>query len=300
MPAKSTPRVNGGSGLSWYSPRLSSRSGNETPTACTSTSTSSGPGVGLGDLADLEVLGTGGLDDLDGAHAGHATERPRTLRHQPNLQFRPNRSQTGPVIEIEVDVADLAQVRFTTDAVWETAASLHALVFSKHHLLHQRIRRLVPRHPEFDLEHLLTMVGDGAWLPDVLARHPESAPRRPARSRSPPCGRPTRRSSRLTSRCWAGTPPGRAPRRCGPRSTSSATVEALTGLVADRPPAAVGARRRHRARRHRPPPGGPRRRGAGRRDARAAPRPVASTASTCASTWPAPRSPPAPPGPACG
>lgn len=83
------------------------------------------------------------------------------------------------MIEIEVDVADLAQVRFTTDAVWETAASLHALVFSKHHLLHQRIRRLVPKHPDFDLEHLLTMVGDGAWLPDVLAPTPSPRPADP-------------------------------------------------------------------------------------------------------------------------
>ena len=113
---------------------------------------------------------------------------PGPFRHQPNLQFRPNRSQTGPVIEIEVDVADLAQVRFTTDAVWETAASLHALVFSKHHLLHQRIRRLVPRHPEFDLEHLLTMVGDGAWLPDVLAPTPSPRPRRPAAADRRPAG----------------------------------------------------------------------------------------------------------------
>ena len=47
-PAKSTPRVNGGSGLSWYSPLLSSRSGNEMPTLCTSTSTSPGCGVGSG------------------------------------------------------------------------------------------------------------------------------------------------------------------------------------------------------------------------------------------------------------
>ena len=83
------------------------------------------------------------------------------------------------MIEIDVDVADLAQVRFTTDAVWETAASLHAVVFSKHHLLHQRIRRLVPKQPDFDLDHLLTMVGDGAWLPDILAPTPSQRPAQP-------------------------------------------------------------------------------------------------------------------------
>ena len=32
-------------------------------------------GVGLVDLDELDVGGTGGLDDLDGAHGGDATER---------------------------------------------------------------------------------------------------------------------------------------------------------------------------------------------------------------------------------
>ena len=54
VPATSTPRVNGSSGLSWYSPLLSSRSGNETPTRCTSMSTSSGPAVGSGRSTDLD------------------------------------------------------------------------------------------------------------------------------------------------------------------------------------------------------------------------------------------------------
>jgi hypothetical protein len=83
------------------------------------------------------------------------------------------------VIEIEVGVADLARVRFTTDAVWETAASLHALVFQRHHLLHQRLRRLVPRSPEFDLELLLTLAGDDHWLPDVFAPAPSARPGHP-------------------------------------------------------------------------------------------------------------------------
>jgi hypothetical protein len=41
------------------------------------------------------------------------------------------------VFEIEVDVADLAKVRFTTDAVWETTASIHAFVFLRHHLVEE-------------------------------------------------------------------------------------------------------------------------------------------------------------------
>ena len=38
-PPTSLPGTNGSSGLSWYSPRVCSNSGNETPAACTSTST---------------------------------------------------------------------------------------------------------------------------------------------------------------------------------------------------------------------------------------------------------------------
>jgi DNA-binding transcriptional ArsR family regulator len=83
------------------------------------------------------------------------------------------------VIEIEVDVADLAQVRFTTDAVWETSASIHTLVHPRHHLLHQRIKRLVPKRPDFDLGHLLTLASDPCWLPDVWAPAPSSRPPRP-------------------------------------------------------------------------------------------------------------------------
>lgn len=78
-----------------------------------------------------------------------------------------------------MDVADLAKVRFTTDAVWETTASLHAMVFLRHHLLHQRLRRLVPKRPDFDLDLLLTLAGDGAWLPDVFAPAPSARPAHP-------------------------------------------------------------------------------------------------------------------------
>ena len=80
------------------------------------------------------------------------------------------------MIEIEVDVADLAKVRFTTDAVWETTASIHAFVFLRHHLLHQRLRRLVPKRPDFDLDHLLTLARNPAWLPDVWAPAPSARP----------------------------------------------------------------------------------------------------------------------------
>lgn len=73
-----------------------------------------------------------------------------------------------------MEVADLARVRFATDAVWETSASLHALLFPKAHLLHQRLRRLVPKEPDFDLDHLLVLHRDADWLPDVLAPRPSA------------------------------------------------------------------------------------------------------------------------------
>ncbi|WP_036563642.1 ArsR/SmtB family transcription factor [Nocardioides halotolerans] len=83
------------------------------------------------------------------------------------------------MFEIEVEVTDLARVRFTTDAVWETTASIHAFVFLRHHLLHQRLRRLVPKRPDFDLDLLLTLARDADWLPDVWAPPPSARPGTP-------------------------------------------------------------------------------------------------------------------------
>src|SRR3954470_1617467 len=48
MPPTSLPGTNGSSGLNWYSPRVCSTSGNDTPAACTSTSTPL-PGVSMCD-----------------------------------------------------------------------------------------------------------------------------------------------------------------------------------------------------------------------------------------------------------
>src|SRR4051794_14450825 len=49
-PPTSLPGTNGSGGLSWYSPRVWSTSGNDTPAACTSTSTPS-PGVSMCDAS---------------------------------------------------------------------------------------------------------------------------------------------------------------------------------------------------------------------------------------------------------
>ena len=73
MPAKSTPSVNGGSGLSWYSPLLSSRSGKEMPDPVHLDQHLVVAGVRLVDLHQLDVGGTGGLDDLDRAHGVEAS-----------------------------------------------------------------------------------------------------------------------------------------------------------------------------------------------------------------------------------
>ena len=138
------------------------------------------PGRRVGRLAHLEVLGTGEVDDLYGEHGR------RGYRHRRNPSAGAEPSAGPPfgrrlflVFEIEVDVADLAKVRFTTDAVWETTASIHAFVFLRHHLLHQRLRRLVPKRPDFDLDHLLLLARDPDWLPDVWAPPPSARPGHP-------------------------------------------------------------------------------------------------------------------------
>ena len=74
MPATSLPGTNGSVGLTWYSPRVCSTSGNETPAACTSTTTPLAGGehvrgLGLGQLGELERgLRAAELGDLECAH----------------------------------------------------------------------------------------------------------------------------------------------------------------------------------------------------------------------------------------
>ena len=73
-PPTSLPGTKGSGGLSWYSPRVWSTSGNETPAACTSTSTplSRGEqviGLRLGQVGELERgVGPAQLGDLERAH----------------------------------------------------------------------------------------------------------------------------------------------------------------------------------------------------------------------------------------
>ncbi|HET9423171.1 MAG TPA: DUF5937 family protein [Nocardioides sp.] len=78
------------------------------------------------------------------------------------------------MIEIRVGTDDLARVRFAADPAWETAASLNVLAFPRAHVLHERLRRLVPRHPGFDIDHLFALAGHRRWIPDVLGPTPTS------------------------------------------------------------------------------------------------------------------------------
>ncbi|NEA31407.1 helix-turn-helix domain-containing protein [Streptomyces sp. SID13031] len=83
------------------------------------------------------------------------------------------------MIRFEVGVDDLAQVRFTTDAVWETAASLGVLVHPRYHALHTRLRERLPGSPRFDLRLLLELMANSRWTPDLLAPQPGAKPPSP-------------------------------------------------------------------------------------------------------------------------
>ena len=129
---------------------------------------------GLGDLAQLEVLGTGGLDDLDCTHGrrGYRTASTRSgnLRHGPYLLLEPPSGEMSPVIEIEVDVADLAQVRFTTDAAWVTTAASMRPSSGAPPAPPARAR-LVPKRPDSTL-HLLTLAPTPTCSPTRGRRRP--------------------------------------------------------------------------------------------------------------------------------
>ena len=60
--------MNGSSGLYWYRPLVSSRSGKFTPAAATSIRTSLGAGLRLRDVGDHDGLGPVGARHAYGAH----------------------------------------------------------------------------------------------------------------------------------------------------------------------------------------------------------------------------------------
>ncbi|MFG1626120.1 ArsR family transcriptional regulator [Kribbella sp. NPDC049227] len=83
------------------------------------------------------------------------------------------------MISIEFGMGDLAQVRCTTDAVWETAASLRVLARPGHHPLHSRLQDRIPAHPRFDLALLLDLFASPQWMPDLLGPQPTAKPPSP-------------------------------------------------------------------------------------------------------------------------
>ena len=83
------------------------------------------------------------------------------------------------MIEIEMNAADMARVRFTTDPVWEAALSLHAITHPRRFPLHRRLRALVPEHPRFDLDLLLELARPGRFLPELLVPVPAPHPNDP-------------------------------------------------------------------------------------------------------------------------
>ena len=96
----------------------------------------------------------------------------RTLRSPSKGGTRPGSSAEWPVIEIRVGTDDLARVRFAADPAWETTASINMLAFPRAHVLHERLRRRLPRHPGFDLDHLLRSPAP-RWIPDALGPTPD-------------------------------------------------------------------------------------------------------------------------------
>lgn len=79
------------------------------------------------------------------------------------------------MIELSLGPVDLAQVRFTTDAIWETTASLHARACRLSADFHRHLPHLEPDEPEYDLSLLLDLCGVNGWAPDFLAPMPTGA-----------------------------------------------------------------------------------------------------------------------------
>lgn len=82
-------------------------------------------------------------------------------------------------LTVELGVAGVGGIRLTSDAVWETVASLQVLTNPRHHAIHARLARLVPAHPRSDLDFLLGMLGHGGWFPDLLSPVPLMDPPHP-------------------------------------------------------------------------------------------------------------------------
>ncbi|WP_052590000.1 ArsR/SmtB family transcription factor [Luteipulveratus mongoliensis] len=76
------------------------------------------------------------------------------------------------MIELELTATDLARVRFTSDAVWETTSSLSLINHRQHFQLHRHLRPRIPSDPDFDLDLLLELTSPEHFTPDLLGPTP--------------------------------------------------------------------------------------------------------------------------------
>jgi DNA-binding transcriptional ArsR family regulator len=76
------------------------------------------------------------------------------------------------MIELELTAADLARVRFTSDAVWETTSSLAMIHHRQPFQLHRHLRPRLPKAPNFDLDLLLELTSSDHFIPDLLGPAP--------------------------------------------------------------------------------------------------------------------------------
>lgn len=83
------------------------------------------------------------------------------------------------MIYLELTASDVMKIRFATDAVWETVASLHALRPRGRHTPHAELRNRLPSVVRFNLGLLLDLTADRAWLPRMLTPIPSTTQREP-------------------------------------------------------------------------------------------------------------------------
>jgi hypothetical protein len=82
-------------------------------------------------------------------------------------------------LRVDLGNSGLSEVRMTSDAVWETVASLQVLSSPRQHAIHTRLRRMVPDRPRSDLGFLLGLVAHRGWFPDAVSPIPRLDPPSP-------------------------------------------------------------------------------------------------------------------------
>ena len=80
---------------------------------------------------------------------------------------------------IDLGLSGVGGVRLTTDAVWETVASMHVLNFPDRHAVHARLRQRIPARPRADLTFLLGLTAHHGWFPDTFSPEPTVDPPTP-------------------------------------------------------------------------------------------------------------------------